>query len=100
MDGRYATHVLWKSKFWNHSNYSFDDSALIDRLAKHIDTTKTTLLIMNYRTDEARQRNAISEGDSRLFVAAGTQYKVTCLKTFNGSLCSDENYLLYQIVKQ
>jgi hypothetical protein len=99
-DGRYANHVIWKSEFWNHSNYVFEDSVLIDRLAKHTDPTQTTLLVINYRSEEARQRNAISEGDSRLFTAADTQYKVTCLKTFNGALCSDENYLLYKVIKQ
>lgn len=98
-DGRYSNYVLWKNEFWNRSNYALSDSLLFQRFSNKADLSKSNLVIMAYRTEEARQKNALDEGESRVITLADGSYKVTCLKTFSGALCMDENYLLYQLAK-
>jgi len=98
-DGRFSSYVVWRTKYWNYNLFRLDEDTLMHKYVQKINVGKPNLLVMNYRNGEDYAKNAIKEGESKVFRIKDENYKVSCIKTFQGAIVMDEDYLLYSMSK-
>jgi|GEM_PF-2590846 len=98
-DGRFSSYVVWRTKYWNYKLFRLNEDTLMHKYVQKINVGKPNLLVMNYRNGEDYAKNAIKEGESKVVRIKDENYKVSCIKTFQGAIVMDEDYLLYTMCK-
>ncbi|ODS80723.1 MAG: hypothetical protein ABS46_13475 [Cytophagaceae bacterium SCN 52-12] len=97
-DGRYASYVIWSRDYWNRQNYRFEQKELFRRMDRYIaGRNDKYLLVMNYRSADDEQKEALEPGTSKDFTIEDRTYRIHSAGRFSGAIVPDENYYLYEV---
>jgi hypothetical protein len=96
-DGRIASYVIWRSKYWNEGVKNMPEFEVLRKFASTVDVTKSNVLITKYNRENEPGLIMLSEGQSRRIEIAGKSYRISCIKAFTDAITWDENYYLFQL---